>query len=253
MMKIYDGHAHLAVGPKMNVAQASDQLIRELDESGIQKIVILPLKELGYGNKEVADLSRRDSRVIPFATVHPLDPNAASEIISTAQDGVFKGLKLHPRLQNFSIRDPKLIPVLEAAARVNWPVVIDCFPDRGLHALQSLPLDFDLICTECPETRIILAHMGGYKVLDAMVMAKHHKNLYLDLSFSLLYYRGSSVVQDIGYAVRNLKGSRILFGSDYPDRPLKVSVEAGLKEIEAMKLPEEWREAILWKNLNTLL
>jgi predicted TIM-barrel fold metal-dependent hydrolase len=77
---------------------------------------------------------------------------------------------------------------------------------------------------EVPEARIIIAHMGGFKVLEATLMAKENANLYMDLSFSPLYFEGSTVETDICFAMKKLGPNRLLFGSDFPYMDMEQSI-----------------------------
>ena len=63
---------------------------------------------------------------------------------------------------------------------------------------------------------IIIIHSGGYRIIEAMLLALDKSNIYLDTSFSLPYYIGSSLEQDFAFAYRKVGTHRILFGSDHP-------------------------------------
>jgi uncharacterized protein len=63
---------------------------------------------------------------------------------------------------------------------------------------------------------IVLIHSGGARIIDAMWLALDKKNVFLETSFSLNYYLGSSLEQDYAFAYKRVGASRVLFGSDVP-------------------------------------
>ena len=86
--------------------------------------------------------------------------------------------------------------------------------------------------------------MGGHYVLDFMMLAKRLENVYMDLSYSLLYYKENSTINDIIYSMKSMKFNKIFYGSDYPDRSIMNSYKMsenilkrhGLNDIELGKV-----------------
>jgi predicted TIM-barrel fold metal-dependent hydrolase len=110
------------------------------------------------------------------------------------------------------------------------------------------PLAFASLAEACPQTRIIVAHFGGHHCLDFMMLAKRLPNIWFDLSYSLLYYTGSSVVGNLMYCCRSMKFQRIMYGSDYPDRPIGISLQRSLEIFSEVGLSGEDVDALAWKN-----
>lgn len=82
---------------------------------------------------------------------------------------------------------------------------------------DNLPFEVDKMLRTVPGVTVILAHMGGHRVLDAYCVALAHPNVYLDLSWIVHLYGGSSVEQDIKFVVEKLApAGKIIFGSDFP-------------------------------------
>ena len=63
---------------------------------------------------------------------------------------------------------------------------------------------------------IVLLHIGGARVFEAMLLAHEKQNVMLESSFSLGYYEGSSIWQDAAFAFRKIGLERVMYGSDYP-------------------------------------
>ena len=251
---IFDAHTHLDMGRAQgDVDRAAATLLEEMRACGISQAILLPLVELGYTNDDMVRVTARCPELIGFATVHPHDPRAEDVLTHSIQSQRLRGLKLHPRLQRFALLDEGVARLLVRAGELQVPVVIDCFPDRDDIVNGNLPATYDRLARLAPHTRIVMAHLGGHHVLDAMMVVKRNTNLFIDLSFSLLYYRGSSVVQDIGYAIRNLKGLKVLYGSDYPDRSMKETLEQSLALLQQFSLSEQELDRVLRGNAEELL
>ena len=109
------------------------------------------------------------------------------------------------------------------------------------------------VAKACPDTRIVVAHMGGHHVLDLMMLAKRIPNMYFDTSYTLLYYRGSAVIQNIVYAMRSMRFERIFYGSDYPDRSIKDTVDGSYNLLKEYGLSEDEITKILYTNAKEFL
>jgi predicted TIM-barrel fold metal-dependent hydrolase len=81
----------------------------------------------------------------------------------------------------------------------------------------------------CP---IVMSHAGGARILDAMLVAAAAPNLYLDTSYSLPYYLGSSVEGDFAFAMRKLGTGRWVYGSDAPFDDLTRSLQVTLEFLD---------------------
>ena len=80
------------------------------------------------------------------------------------------------------------------------------------------------------------------------MILKANANIHVDLSFSPLYFEGSSVQQDLACLVRKADPRRVLFGSDFPEVSLRGSVEWMLALATALRLAPAHRDAILYDN-----
>lgn len=63
---------------------------------------------------------------------------------------------------------------------------------------------------------LILAHAGGSRVKEAVLIADAAPNIYFDTSFTTTYWRGSAVMKDLALAINKFPG-RFFFGSDSPN------------------------------------
>jgi len=95
---------------------------------------------------------------------------------------------------------------------------------------------------------IVIIHSGGYRVLEAMLLALDKKNIYLDSSFSLHYYTGSSLEIDFAFAFKKIGTHRILYGSDHPYVNAKDSLQTHLRFFSQYHFSQKETEDILFNN-----
>jgi predicted TIM-barrel fold metal-dependent hydrolase len=241
---IIDAHVHFDERIDGTAKGAANELARQIVEADITRVIALHLEYQRWSPEEVAEAISPHSNIKAFVNVHPEHPNSARVVRDAKERLGFVGLKLHPRLQDFMVNSKATVSLVRFAGEIGIPVLFDAFPD-GTHLMQGFnPFNYADLARQCPETRIIWAHMGGHHVIDFMMLAKRLPNVYLDMSYSLLYYRGSSVPMNMVYAMRSMGFERIFYGSDYPDRPLLESLQGslevlrthGIGEVELRKL-----------------
>ncbi len=80
--------------------------------------------------------------------------------------------------------------------------------------------------------------MGGHYVIDFMMLAKRLPNVFFDFSYSLLYFKQSSIPQNMVFAMRSMKFDRIFYGSDYPDRTISETVHSSLSCLRNLGVDE---------------
>ena len=115
----------------------------------------------------------------------------------------------------------------------------------GLRLQNSNPMLVEDVAMAFPDMQIVLAHPSWPWQDEAISLAMHKPNVWIDLSGWSPKYFPPQLVQ---YANTLLK-DRVLFGSDFPlitpDRWLKDFAEAGFKD--------EVRPLILKENAKRLL
>jgi predicted TIM-barrel fold metal-dependent hydrolase len=238
-MLIIDAHLHLDEKIDGTAATAAKELNDQLVQSNIELGIVLHLEDQPWSISEVSEAILKYPRIKAFVNVHPNSADAKEVLRGGIEELGYIGLKLHPRLQKFKVNDINTIELVKYAGELNVPVLIDAFPD-GTHLLQGFSsLMYAELAQKCPSTKIIIAHMGGHHVLDFMMLAKRIPNIYFDFSYSLLYYRSSSISQNIVYSIKSMKSERIFYGSDYPDRSIHESVTQSIEYLKTMNLPDE--------------
>jgi uncharacterized protein len=207
-------------------------------------------------NEEIAELAHRHGDVaIPFASINPHRGEAGvREARRLIKDFGVRGFKFHPSVQDFYPNDPMAYPLYEAIAEAKLPALFhtgqtgvgaNTRGGGGIRLKYSNPMLLDDVAADFPDMPIILAHPSFPWQEEALSVATHKPQVYIDLSGWSPRYFPPILVQ---YANTLLK-DKILFGSDYP----VISPERWLAEFEKLSIKPEVRPLILKQNAAKLL
>jgi predicted TIM-barrel fold metal-dependent hydrolase len=218
---IVDVHTHIyeaGHGGPFDLPAGADALVRDMDGAGIDVSVVLPLPDVASNGFVQAECARFPERLVGLYTPEFQDPSTTiARMEQFFQDHNPPGLKIHPRVQRIRVTDGIVREVLSWASERALTVLFDVFPygpdmaDPGLH-----PLAYHTLAQEMPDLTMVLAHAGGYKVLEAFLVAKTNPRVHLDVSFTPVYFKESSAAGDIPFICRRLPEGRVLYGSDFP-------------------------------------
>jgi predicted TIM-barrel fold metal-dependent hydrolase len=207
-------------------------------------------------NEEIAELAHQHADVaIPFASVNPHrgaeGVRMAKRLISEYK---VKGFKFHPSVQEFFPNDRMAYPLYEAIAEAKLPALFHTGQTgvgagtpggSGIRLKYSHPMLLDDVAADFPDMPIVLAHPSFPWQEEALSVATHKPQVYIDLSGWSPKYFPPILVQ---YANTLLK-EKILFGSDYP----VMSPERWLADFEKLAIKPEVRPLILKQNAAKLL
>jgi len=178
--------------------------------------------------------------LIPFGSV---DPHRGAEAVAQARRLVgeygVRGFKFHPSLQAFSPDDAQFLPLWEALEDLGVPALFHTGQNgigaglpggRGIKLRYSNPLLLDDIAADFPGLTVILAHPSVPWQAEAISMATHKANVFIDLSGWSPRYFPAELVRAAGGMLKH----KVLFGSDYPliapERWIEDFGSLGLKE-----------------------
>ena len=224
--------------------------------------VIFPVdseSEMGHwriANEEVAEMAAEHADVlIPFASIDPAKGRmGAREARRLVQDYGVRGFKFHPSMQGFYPNDRKAYVLYEAVQEARVPALFHTGQTgagagarggMGVRLKFSNPLYLDDVAVDFPDMPIIMAHPSFPWQDEALAVATHKPNCYIDLSGWSPKYFPANLVQ---YANTLLK-DRVLFGSDYP----AITPDRWLSDFEKLPIKPEVRPMILKHNAFKLL
>jgi len=193
----------------------------EMVANNVQWAFAVGLKNVGgYALESYRDLVRSSSqKLFPVAFYDFNEADSADDVSRKLDEIVrldYSALKLHPGISGIDLRSSTLREVLVQAAGRKLPVLFCTFLYRQTHPAPCSYLDFRNLLAGLPEaSKIILVHGGDVNVLALMEIMRPHKNVLLDLSYTLCRYEGSSVDLDLRYLLRNFD-QRVCVGSDSP-------------------------------------
>ena len=168
---------------------------------------------------------------VGFGIVEPqLGEVAREEIKRCAEELGLKGVgELNPGRQAFYPNDERYYPLWEEAARQNLAVLFHggmmgagagTPGGMGYRLKYGRPIPYlDDIAADFPELKIIGAHPAWPWQEEALAIARHKSNFFIDLSGWAPRYFPPQLVQYAGTILQD----RVLFGSDWP----VISVERG--------------------------
>jgi predicted TIM-barrel fold metal-dependent hydrolase len=149
-----------------------------------------------------------------------LDPSAAQlerELARIAALG-FRGVKVHPRLARWTPTADGLGSLFRAAAANGLPVLYCTYRHAPIASYPGEDPFYVLVrALQCaPGARVILMHGGDVELLRYAELVRFNENLLLDLSFTMLKYRGSSLDADLAFLLSRFD-RRICVGTDHPE------------------------------------
>jgi len=129
-----------------------------------------------------------------------------------------KILKIHPRSFDKTMNDFDLEKIFYYCNKENFKIFLcTYFNDNPNNFYTSDPkYIFSKSYKRYPDLKVLLMHGGCERILEFSELIRFSKNLYLDLSLTILKYTGSSVDHDIKFLFNNFD-KKITLGSDFPE------------------------------------
>ena len=209
-----------------------------------------------YNNEEMAELTAEHSDIlIPFASIDPAKgKTGAREARRLVDHFGIRGFKFHPTMQGFYPNDRSAYVLYEAIAEAGVPALFHTGQPgvgsgmrggNGMRLKFSNPLYLDDVAVDFPDLPIVLAHPSFPWQEEALSVATHKPNVYIDLSGWSPKYFPPILVR---YANSLLK-EKVLFGSDWP----VITPDRWLDDFDKLDIKPEVRPLILKDNARRLL
>jgi predicted TIM-barrel fold metal-dependent hydrolase len=188
--------------------------------------------------------------LIPFASVDPrLGPEAIDLARALVTDHGASGFKFHPTVQGFDPSADDYRPLWAAISELGVPAIVHTgqtgigagIPGgAGLRLRYSNPMLLDDVLAEFPELTLILAHPSVPWQDEAISIATHKANAFIDLSGWSPKYFPPQLVR----AADSFLQDKVLFGSDFP----LLTPERWLRDFAELELKDAVRPKILKDN-----
>jgi uncharacterized protein len=213
-------------------------------------------RESRVSNEEIAEQAADYAdTLIPFASVDPGRGAAGVRIARRLIDEHHvRGFKFHPSAQEFYPNDRAAYALYEVIAEAGLPALFHSGQTGvgsgqraggGIRLKYSNPIHLDDVAVDFPDMPIIIAHPSVPWQDEALAVAGHKPQVYIDLSgWSPKYFAPQLVKQ-----ANSLLKKKVLFGSDFP----AITPDRWLADFAKLDLKDEVRPLILKDNAIRLL
>jgi predicted TIM-barrel fold metal-dependent hydrolase len=239
-----DSHAHVDVVPALNWYDTADKLIQRMNVAGVSKAAIS-----GYlnapgpnpdGLKVIADaVQKYPDRLIGYARLDPWYDDRCVQVLNAAvNEWGCRGVKLHPAHYTLYPFGPETVKLAHRAGELDLPILFHCGDE-----IMCLPYQIDRLAEKCPETTIILAHIGGFFSGEAALdVAERRRNVLVDTSEIPL-------PDMVTKAMHRLGAEKVLWGTDAPC----CDIGHEIKKVEIAVSDPAQRKAIFAGNYARLM
>jgi uncharacterized protein len=204
-IELFDAHTHLGQNDPDGMSETPAELLAVLEQAGARGAFVFPMHEPGgyppANDAVLAAAAGSDGKLVPFCRVNPHE-DAIGEAERCLDAGA-RGIKLHPRAEEFTLDHPKVRSLVALAHERRLPMLIHAgrgIPALGLHAVE-LAGDF-------PDARLILAHAAICDLSWIWRVAPDHPNLLFDTAWWM--------PADLQTLFSLVPPGQILFASDAP-------------------------------------
>lgn len=176
---------------------------------------------------------------IGFGRVNLGQPEEALQDLQECVYLDLRGIKVHPRWQEFSWEDPHILKVMTHAAVLGLPIIF--------HTDQDVLLDLESLLIRTQRSAnppsVVLGHSGmNFGVGKAISLARKLPNVYLEVSIT-----PTRIVKKI---LRFVDPSKIIFGSDLPYGDLDTVAE--VRELIKNRSSFSARQKMLGGNISRI-
>lgn len=243
--------------PKAKLVTA-EELIASMDETGIDKSVIL---NLGWVDHQLCvetndyileSVSRYPDRLIGFCSIQPKAGEAAVVELERCIANGIRGIgEMRSDVQGFDLADAEVMrSIVEVAVKHNLVFLTHASEPVG-HQYSGkgdiTPQILYPFIVNFPDLKLVCAHWGGGLPFYALMpeVAAALTNVFVDTAATPFLYR-PQIFKEVGDIIG---ADKILFGSDYP----LLSQRRVVNEISSAVLDEGDKAKILGDNARRLL
>jgi predicted TIM-barrel fold metal-dependent hydrolase len=192
-------------------------LLSSMEKVGVDTSVIVPvvtsLKQFEGVNRFAAEVNERYSpKLISFGGIHP-DSEDYREQLKTLKSMGFQGIKLHPDYQGVMFNDIRYKRIVSFASELDMVILVHAGIDIGIpepiHCTPDMSVE---VLEETQASKLVLAHLGGWKLWDEVEEKLVGRNVYLDTAFIQQYISEEQFLR----IVQKHGAERILFATDSP-------------------------------------
>ncbi len=235
-------HENFIVLEKVEIAKTAEELIAEMDYSGIERALVWHRaqyeQDATVGNQKLIEGIRGyEDRLIPSWTILPdiTDRQYAPEIFFEAMkaNGV-KALRAFPEQDRYFLCEVTMGEQLSLLSELKIPLFLS--PMNGFEPIYKVMEEF-------PELTVVLCNIGWWPSARLIwPLLRRYPNFYFETGDFSQLHGFEEVCERFG-------SERMLYGSNFP-----TNAQAGsIYTLMTAKISEAERENIAYKNLERLL
>jgi predicted TIM-barrel fold metal-dependent hydrolase len=176
----FDAHTHIGQNDPDGFRSSTSELTAALEQIGA-RAAVFPMHEPGgyppANDHVIARAQASNGRLVPFCRLDPHAPDPAGEAERCLDAGA-RGIKLHPRAEQFRLEEPETEPIFAVANERGVPVLVHA--GRGIPALGRDAVD---LAERFPNAKIILAHAAVCDLAWIWRETASHPNLFFDTAW----------------------------------------------------------------------
>jgi predicted TIM-barrel fold metal-dependent hydrolase len=242
---IIDCHTH--IGRNSHINASVDQLLKSMDEAGVDKSLVIAGKLNDASNEwMLEEIAPHKDRLLAIVAAHPqrfegftpgglsidLEKEEIKQITDWYGEGKIVGAKFYVGYYHYYPSEAELY--LSALDKIGCPALFhcgDCLNSVKCAKLKyAHPLQIDDVAVDYPNMNFIIAHMGYPWVRDSAEVCYKNDNVYSDMSgFVYGDFDGASVRKfsnSINSFLDIANNDKLLFGSDWPISNQKSYVDS---------------------------
>lgn len=262
-----DLHGHLALDDELNDAAAKyfkgdpydptvHHIAADYRAKGMAAVVFTVDAEFATGqmalsNEDIAEAAAQHPDVlIPFGSIAPARGKAGIRLARRlVEEYGVRGFKFHPSFQDFLPNDRQHYPLYEELQSLGVTALFHTgqtgigsgLPGgRGIKLRYSDPMLLDDVAADFPDLTIIMAHPSVPWQDEAIAVAQHKANVYIDLSGWSPKYFPPQLVR----ATNTMLRTKVLFGSDYP----LIRPERWIEDFDRLEIRDEVKPLVMKQN-----
>ncbi len=243
---------------KKDITQVVNEFEAE-ERVDVEKIVVLGWDTghnyggVKFSNEELARMvAQYPDKLIGFCQVnhnYGVD-KAVDELKHCIKELKLSGLKLHTVLQDFAPNDRKMYPIYETCVELDIPLMFHTGYEGigtgipggdGVRQKYGDPMLIDDVAADFPNLRIIMAHPGWPWHDNAIAVAMHKTNVYMDISSMRPKHFPDSIKKYM--RTRNF-ARKVLFGTDYP----YATIEEYITDLAEFNIKPDLMNRIMYDN-----
>jgi hypothetical protein len=197
---------------------------------------------------------RRDIPHALFTQLLDFRREDLTKVLSALKDAGVNAVKFHSYVQQIARPDIEdAVAAARQAEALGLFICIDAsYGTVGMYDYDNLLLAVKVL-NVVKTVPVVILHSGGARCLDAMLLLLDSQNAYLETSFSLSFYKGSTVESNLAFCYKKAGAGRVLYASDSPYISMDESLRVINEFFDRHEFGMDDRDGILSLNAHRLI